>query len=169
MSSTDVETGAAAAGTRPAATPMKLEAITLPVADVDRAKAFYVGLEWRLDADLSNGEAFRLVQMTPPLSEASINFGKGISTAEPGSLQGLLLAVEDIEATRAALIARGAEVSDVFHGPGAGFLHPAPPTREAGRDPEGRSYSSWATFNDPDGNGWVLQEIKERLPGRTWE
>ena len=107
--------------------------------------------------------------MTPPLSEASINFGNGISTAEPGSLQGLLLAVENVEAAREALIAHGAEVSDPFHGPGAGFVHPAPPSRETGRDPEGRSYVSWATFSDPDGNGWLLQEITDRLPGRVWE
>ena len=103
---------------------MRFEAITLPVADVDRAKAFYTGLGWRLDADLANGDAFRIVQITPPLSEASINFGVGISVAEPGSVQGLLLAVEDVEAARAELIANGAEVSEVFHGPGAGL--PAP-------------------------------------------
>src|SRR5947209_3078943 len=114
--------------------PMRLEAITLPVADVDRAKDFYTGLGWRLDADIST-EQFRIVQITPPLSEASINFGTGISTAEPGSVQGLLLAVESVEAAREELIAHGAEVSEPFHGPGAGFLHPAPPSRDAGRDP----------------------------------
>ena len=169
MSSSEVAGENAGAGTTPVGTPMRFEAITLPVADIDRAKAFYTGLGWRLDADLANGDAFRIVQITPPLSEASINFGKGISTAAPGSVQGLLLAVEDVEAARTELIARGAEVSEVFHGPGAGFLHPAPPTRESGRDPEGRSYVSWATFSDPDGNGWMLQEITERLPGRVWE
>ncbi len=169
MSGAEVAGEDAGARTTPVGTAMRFEAITLPVADIDRAKAFYTGLGWRLDADLANGDTFRIVQITPPLSEASINFGKGVSTAAPGSVQGLLLAVEDIEAARAELIAHGAEVSEVFHGPGAGFLHPAPPTRELGRDPEGRSYVSWATFSDPDGNGWVLQEITERLPGRVWE
>jgi catechol 2,3-dioxygenase-like lactoylglutathione lyase family enzyme len=169
MSSADVAGEGAVAGAGPEGTAMRFEAITLPVADIDRAKAFYTGLGWRLDADLANGDAFRIVQITPPLSQASINFGKGISTGAPGSVQGLLLAVEDIEAARAELLAHGAEVSEVFHGPGAGFLHPPPPTRDGGRDPEGRSYVTWATFSDPDGNGWMLQEITERLPGRVWE
>jgi catechol 2,3-dioxygenase-like lactoylglutathione lyase family enzyme len=168
MSSTEVAGGAGASGAKPVGVAMKLEVITLPVADVDRAKAFYTGLGWRLDADISAGDSFRVVQVTPPLSEASINFGKGISTAEPGSIQTLMLAVEDVEAAREELIAHGAEVSEVFHGPGAGFLHPAPP-RQPGRDPDGKSYASWVTFTDPDGNGWALQEITSRLPGRTWE
>jgi len=169
MSSAQGAGDAGGAGTAPGGTAMRFEAITLPVADVDRAKAFYTGLGWRLDADLADGDTFRIVQITPPLSEASINFGVGISTAEPGSVQGLLLAVGDIEAAREELTARGADVSELFHGPGAGFLHPAPASRESGRDPEGRSYVTWATFSDPDGNGWLLQEITERLPGRTWE
>lgn len=148
---------------------MKLEVVVLPVADVDRAKDFYTGLGWRLDADIAQGDTFRVVQVTPPQSEASIHFGTGISTVPPGSVQTVMLVVENVEAARARLLACGADVSDVFHGPGAGFLHPPPPTREAGRDPEGRSYVSWATFSDPDGNGWLLQEVKERLPGRTWD
>jgi catechol 2,3-dioxygenase-like lactoylglutathione lyase family enzyme len=168
MSGTEVAGDAGASTAKAVGLAMKLEVITLPVADVDRAKAFYTGLGWRLDADISAGDAFRVVQVTPPLSEASINFGKGISTAEPGSVQTLLMAVEDVEAAREELIAHGAEVSEVFHGPGAGFLHPAPP-RQLGRDPDGESYASWATFSDPDGNGWALQEIKQRRPGRTWE
>ena len=167
MSGTEVATDAPTDGALPVTVPMSLEAITLPVADVDRAKDFYTGLGWRLDADIST-ETFRLVQLTPPLSAASINFGTGVSTLAAGSLQGLLLVVADIEAARDALIARGAEVSEVFHGPGAGFLHPPGP-RASGRDPDGGSYVSWATFNDPDGNGWMLQEITERRPGRVWE
>jgi catechol 2,3-dioxygenase-like lactoylglutathione lyase family enzyme len=169
MSSTDVAADAAANASTRQGMAMKLEVVILPVADVDRAKAFYQGLGWRLDADISNGDTFRVVQLTPPASEASIHFGKGLSTMEPGSIETLVLAVEDIEAARAELLAKGAEVSEVFHGPGAGFLHPAPPTRDLGRDPGGESYNSFATFSDPDGNGWVLQEIKQRLPGRTWE
>jgi catechol 2,3-dioxygenase-like lactoylglutathione lyase family enzyme len=168
MSSTDVapEDAAGQPGGRGLA--MRLEVVNLPVADVDRTKAFYERLGWRLDADISGEHGFRIVQFTPPASEASINFGNGVSTATPGSIETLVLAVEDVEAVRDELIERGAEVSEVFHGPGAGFLHPAPP-REAGRDPEGRSYVSWATFSDPDGNGWLLQEIKQRLPGRVWD
>jgi catechol 2,3-dioxygenase-like lactoylglutathione lyase family enzyme len=168
MSSTDVAAGGAEAPPTEQTIAMKLEAVTLPVSDVDRAKDFYVGLGWRLDADISAGEAFRVVQLTPPRSDASINFGNGISTAQPGTVN-LLLAVDDIESAREALLAQGAEVSEVFHGPGAGFLHPAPPTREPGRDPEGRSYVSWVTFSDPDGNEWAVQEIKQRLPGRLWD
>ena len=168
MSSTDVASDGAAARPPQDTVPMKLEAVTLPVSDVDRAKDFYVGLGWRLDADIAAGDAFRLVQVTPPRSDASINFGKGVSTAEPGTVN-LLLAVEDIAAAREALLAQGAPVSEVFHGPGAGFLHPAPPSREPGPDPDGRSYVSWVTFSDPDGNEWAVQEIKERLPGRLWD
>jgi catechol 2,3-dioxygenase-like lactoylglutathione lyase family enzyme len=139
---------------------MKLEAVILPVGDVDRAKAFYEKLGWRFDADIANGPAFRVVQFTPPGSAASIQFGKGLSALAPGALQGLYLVVADIEAARAELVKRGAAVSEIFHraGPGA---DPRP-----GPDPERRSYSSFATFKDPDGNGWLLQEIKQRLPGR---
>jgi catechol 2,3-dioxygenase-like lactoylglutathione lyase family enzyme len=139
---------------------MKLEVVTLPVSDVDRAKAFYESLGWRLDADIVRGENFRVVQLTPPHSACSISFGKGLTTAEPGTAQRLLLAVSDIDAARAELIGSGVEVSELFHLEGG----PVP-----GRDPQGRSYQTYASFSDPDGNGWLLQEITTRLPGREWE
>ena len=139
---------------------MKLEVVTLPVSDVDRAKVFYEGLGWRLDADIVAGENFRVVQLTPPHSECSISFGKGLTTAEPGSAKRLLLAVSDIDAARAALLGRGVQVSELFHLEGG----PVP-----GRDPQGRSYQTYASFSDPDGKGWLLQEITTRLPGREWE
>jgi catechol 2,3-dioxygenase-like lactoylglutathione lyase family enzyme len=138
---------------------MKLEVVTLPVSDVDRAKRFYQSLGWRLDADIAVGDAFRVVQLTPPHSACSVSFGKGLTTDEPGSVQRLLLAVYDIDAAREDLISRGAEVSGVFHLAGG----PVP-----GPDPQGRSYQTYASFSDPDGNGWLLQEIKTRLPGREW-
>ena len=139
---------------------MKLEVVTLPVSDVDRAKVFYESLGWRLDADIVRGENFRAVQLTPPHSACSIAFGNGLTTAEPGSAQRLLLVVDDINAAREELISHGAEVSEVFHLEGG---------RVPGPDPQGRSYQTYAAFSDPDGNGWQLQEIKERLPGREWE
>jgi catechol 2,3-dioxygenase-like lactoylglutathione lyase family enzyme len=139
---------------------LKLEVVTLPVSDVDRAKAFYESLGWRLDADIVRGENFRVVQLTPPHSACSISFGKGLTTAEPGTAQRLLLAVSDIDAARAELIGSGVEVSELFHLEGG----PVP-----GRDPQGRSYQTYASFSDPDGNGWLLQEITTRLPGREWE
>ena len=145
---------------------LKLEVVMLPVSDVDRAKEFYKGLGWREDADIVAGADFRIVQITPPGSTASFSFGKGVTPMAPGSQQGLLLVTDDIEATRADLVAHGAPVSEVFHG-AAGRFHPEEPSvREPGRDPEGRSYQSHAVFSDPDGNGWVLQEITQRLPGR---
>lgn len=139
---------------------MQLEVVAIPVSDVDRAKRFYGGLGWRLDADFVVGDSFRVVQFTPPGSPSSIHFGTGITSAAPGSAQGLFLVVSDIEAARADLTAHGASVGEVFHRAGPG--QPALP----GRDPEGRSYVTYATFSDPDGNGWVLQEITARLPGR---
>ena len=139
---------------------MMLEVVTLPVSDVDRAKRFYQTLGWRTDADIVVGDAFRVVQLTPPHSSCSIAFGKGLTTAQPGSAQRLLLAVLDIDAARKDLISRGAEVSEVFHLAGG---------RVPGPDPQGRSYQTYASFTDPDGNGWLLQEIKTRLPGRDWE
>ena len=160
MSSTGVSPDASDADARPATVDLKLEVVTLPVSDVDRAKQFYESLGWRLDADIVRGEDFRVVQLTPPHSQCSISFGKGITTAEPGSAQRLLLAVDDIDAARAELVSRGAEVSGVFHLDGG----PVP-----GPDPQGRSYQTYASFKDPDGNGWLLQEIKMRLPGRVWE
>ena len=138
---------------------MRLEVVALPVSDVDRAKQFYTGLGWREDADFDVSESFRVVQLTPPGSTCSVHFGIGITTAPPGSAQHLYLVVDDIEAARAELNERGATVSEVFHST------PGEPPSE-GPDPEGRSYASFASFSDPDGNGWLLQEIKERLPGR---
>ena len=139
---------------------MKLEVVVIPVSDVDRAKRFYANLGWRLDAEFAKGDDFRIVQFTPPGSPASIHFGKGVTSAAPGSAQGLFLVVSDIEAARAELIDRGVEVSEVFHRvPGE-----AP---KKGRHPERRTYSSYATFSDPDGNHWLLQEVTVRLPGRV--
>src|SRR5262245_37340773 len=147
---------------------MKLEVVLLGVSDVDRAKAFYENLGWRLDIDIANGD-FRGVQMTPHNSEASIIFGKGATSAKPGSADGLVLAVDDIDAARADLIARGVDVSEVFHFAGGPFNNSVENPRVSGRDPEGRSYFSFASFEDPDGNGWLLQEITTRLPGREWK
>jgi catechol 2,3-dioxygenase-like lactoylglutathione lyase family enzyme len=144
----------------------KLEVIVLPVADVDRAKAFYESLGWRLDADVAGDGGFRVVQLTPPGSPASIIFGSDVTTAAPGSTQGLYLVVEDIEAAREDLVARGVNVSEVYHDAGGVFEHAGTEHRLAGPDPNRTSYSSFASFNDPDGNRWVLQEITERLPGR---
>lgn len=145
----------------------KLEVVVLPVSDVDRAKGFYEGLGWRVDADFANGEDFRVVQLTPTDSECSIIFGKGVTSAAPGSTQELLLTVDDIEVARAELIGHGVEVSEVFHDAGGAFVHAGTKARVAGPDPKGGSYSSWASFSDPDGNGWLLQEVKQRLPGRV--
>ena len=139
---------------------LKLEVVVLPVSDVDRAKRFYEGLGWRLDADFKSGDDWRGVQMTPPGSPCSIHFGKGLTTAAPGSVQNLYLVVSDVEEARRELVDRGAHVSEVFH-----FTSIGGP-RAPGRDPEGRSYMSYASFSDPDGNSWLLQEIKTRFPGR---
>ena len=147
---------------------MKLEVVLLGVSDVDRAKAFYENLGWRLDIDIAAGD-FRGVQMTPHNSEASIIFGKGITSAKPGSAHSLVLAVDDIDAARDDLIARGVDVSEIFHYAGGPFNNAVENPRVGGRDPQGRSYFSFASFEDPDGNGWLLQEIKSRLPGREWK
>ena len=138
----------------------KLEVVTIAVSDVDRAKAFYASLGWRLDADIVRGDAFRVVQFTPPQSPCSVAFGIGLTTAAPGSSRRLILAVSDIDAARASLIASGAAVGEPFHLAGG---------RAPGPDPERRSYQTYAGFNDPDGNEWLLQEIHDRLPGRTWD
>jgi catechol 2,3-dioxygenase-like lactoylglutathione lyase family enzyme len=143
-----------------------LEVIVLPVADVDRAKAFYESLGWRLDADVPGDGGFRVVQLTPPGSPASIIFGSDVTAAAPGSTQGLYLVVDDIEAAREDLVARGVDVSEVYHDAGGVFEHAGTGHRLPGPDPNRSSYSSFASFNDPDGNRWVLQEITERLPGR---
>jgi catechol 2,3-dioxygenase-like lactoylglutathione lyase family enzyme len=137
---------------------MKLEVVVLGVADVDRSKRFYEQLGWRLDADFVLGPGARVVQFTPPGSSASIHFGEGLTTLAPGALQNLYLVVSDLEAARAELVGRGVAVSEVFHRTAG--------RREPGPDPEHRSYASFATFTDPDGNGWLLQEIRQRLPGR---
>jgi catechol 2,3-dioxygenase-like lactoylglutathione lyase family enzyme len=153
-SSTDLRTG------------MRLEVIVLPVSDVDRAMAFYRGLGWRVDAEFTGGPDYRLAQLTPPGSGCSVIFGTGVSSAVPGSVEGLHLAVFDLEQTRAELTSRGVEVSEIFHDAGGVFHHAGTQARVPGPDPEGRSYCSFASFADPDGNTWVLQEIKVRLPGR---
>jgi catechol 2,3-dioxygenase-like lactoylglutathione lyase family enzyme len=146
---------------------MKFEVIVIPVADVDRSKAFYTKLGWRLDADFPFDNGFRVVQFTPPGSGCSVQFGAKITTAAPGSAQGLYLIVSDVEAARKELLARGVEVSEVFHTlqPGAQF-RPESNGRVSGPDPGHRSYFSFATFSDPDGNTWLFQEITARLPGR---
>jgi len=139
---------------------LKLEVVVIPVSDVDRAKRFYGNLGWRLDADFAVGKEFRVVQFTPPGSPCSIHFGTGLTSAAPGSARGLYLIVSDIVAARTELVGHGVDVSDVFHRDGPG----QPPL--SGPDPQRRSYVSFATFSDPDGNGWLLQEIKTRFPGR---
>jgi catechol 2,3-dioxygenase-like lactoylglutathione lyase family enzyme len=147
---------------------LKLEVVVIPVSDVDRAKRFYARLGWRLDADFAFDNGFRVVQFTPPGSGCSIQFGTNITSAAPGSVQDLYLIVSDIEAARKALVGKGAQVSDVFHpsAPGAQFKPAGMGGRVSGSAPEPASYRSFATFSDPDGNGWLLQEIKMRLPGR---
>lgn len=144
---------------------MKLEVVILPVSDVERSKHFYQGLGWRLDADFNDGKDWRAIQMTPPGSPCSIIFGKGVTPATPGSLQGLFLIVSDINAARAELIRHDVDVSEVFHFDG-GLNVIGTQARAPGADPQGGSYRSWASFSDPDGNGWLLQEVKTRLPGR---
>jgi catechol 2,3-dioxygenase-like lactoylglutathione lyase family enzyme len=152
---------------KPATVDLKLEVVILPVADAERSKSFYQGLGWRLDADFSNPEGWHAIQMTPPGSPCSIIFGKGVTTAAPGSVQGTFLIVENVDAARAELKAKGVDVSDVFHFEGPRALHvDGTEGRVKGRHPENRSYSSWASFSDPDGNTWMLQEITTRLPGR---
>jgi catechol 2,3-dioxygenase-like lactoylglutathione lyase family enzyme len=155
-----------AAGTPPLkAGEFKLEVLVLPVADVERAKEFYASLGWRLDADIDRGEDLRLVQFTPPGSGCSIQFGRNVALAVPGSAESSYLSVPDIEAAREDLLARGVEVGEVFHEEalGARFHDPG---RVPGPAPEHRTYGSFAAFSDPDGNGWLLQEITTRLPGR---
>jgi catechol 2,3-dioxygenase-like lactoylglutathione lyase family enzyme len=143
----------------------KLEVVVIPVSDVERAKGFYGSLGWRVDGDFADGGDWRAVQLTPPGSPCSVIFGKGVTTAAPGSAQGLMLIVDDIAAARAELVGHGVDVSEVFHFD-SGFHVTGTSGHASGPDPEGRSYRSWASFNDPDGNGWLLQEIKTRLPGR---
>lgn len=150
---------------------LKLEIVVIPVSDVDRAKAFYTRLGWRLDADFASGDDWRVIQFTPPGSACSVIFGKNVTAAAPGSAQGLYLIVSDLEAERKEILGRGIEVSEPFHG--AGDIHAGPDepylfgrVRVSGVDPKHGSYSSFAAFSDPDGNGWLLQEVTARLPGR---
>jgi catechol 2,3-dioxygenase-like lactoylglutathione lyase family enzyme len=145
---------------------MRLEVVVIPVADVDRSKDFYKALGWRLDADFSAGDGFRVVQLTPPGSGCSVIFGNGVSSAEPGSAVGLYLVVSDIEAARAELTRNGVEVGEIFHDAGGVFHHAGTKDRVPGPDPERGSYASFASFTDPDGNSWMVQEVTERLPGR---
>jgi catechol 2,3-dioxygenase-like lactoylglutathione lyase family enzyme len=157
MSSTDVGSATSTEAPGVGTVDMKLEVVTLPVSDVDRAKTFYQGLGWRLDADLALGETGRVVQFTPPHSQCSIHFGKGLTSSEPGSCDRLILAVTDIDAARDDLVARGVDVSQVDD------------RRPPGSESNGRSYFAYASFSDPDGNSWLLQEITTRLPGREWD
>ena len=147
---------------------MKLEVVVLPVSDVDRAKRFYQALGWRLDADFPFDTGFRVVQFTPPGSGCSVQFGTNITSAAPGTAQGLYLIVSNIDAARDELVASGVDVSEVFHAgtPGAQFQSDGTSGRVSGPAPERASYRSFATFSDPDGNGWLLQEVTTRLPGR---
>ncbi len=151
---------------------MKFEIVVIPVSDVDRAKRFYGGLGWRLDADFASGDDYRVIQFTPPGSGCSVIFGKNVTAAAPGSAQGLYLIVSDIGAARNDLLSRGVEVSEAFHDAGGVYAGPDEPylfgrLRVSGADPEHRSYRSFASFKDPDGNGWLFQEVTTRLPGRV--
>jgi catechol 2,3-dioxygenase-like lactoylglutathione lyase family enzyme len=145
---------------------MKLEVVVIPVSDVERSKDFYKALGWRLDADLATDETFRVVQLTPPGSPASVIFGSSVTDQAPGTAQGLQLVVSDVEAAREELVASGVDVSEVFHDAGGVFHHAGTASRVAGPDPQRQSYGSFLSFSDPDGNGWVLQEVTSRLPGR---
>ena len=151
---------------------MKFEIVVIPVSDVDRAKRFYGSLGWRLDADFAAGDDWRVIQFTPPGSGASVIFGKNVTAAAPGSAQGLYLIVSDIKAARDELLARGVEVGEIFHGGGDVHTGPDEPylsgrLRVSGADPEHGSYRSFASLKDPDGNGWLFQEVTARLPGRV--
>lgn len=159
MSNPDVSTASSTEMAELSTIDMALEVVTVPVSDVDRAKRFYQSLGWRLDADFAVSDDIRLVQMTPPHSQCSIHFGKGFTAMVPGSLDRLYLAVKDIDAAREDLLSRGVEVSEVEE-------QPKPPGFP---DLPGRSYFAYASFKDPDGNGWLLQEVTTRLPGREWE
>ena len=171
MSSTQARSDTAL-GT-PRAVDMKLEVVVIPVSDVDRAKRFYAGLGWRLDADFPAGDDFRVIQFTPPGSECSVIFGKNVTAAVPGSARGLYLIVSDMEAARAELLARGLEISEAFHDAADVYTGSDEPylfgrRRVNGPDPEHRSYRSFASFSEPDGNGWLLQEITARLCPDAW-
>ena len=171
MSTTEVRSSNATSNAIAARVDMKFEIVVIPVSDVDRAKEFYGGkLGWRLDADFDDGKGFRVLQFTPPGSGCSVIFGKNVTAAAPGSAQGLYLIVSDIEAARKELIGRGVEVSETFHNAGV-YAGPDEPylfgrVRVSGPDPKHGSYRSFASFRDPDGNGWLFQEVTTRLEGR---
>jgi catechol 2,3-dioxygenase-like lactoylglutathione lyase family enzyme len=167
----EIQASDAATAAHPAKVDMKFEIVVIPVSDIDRAKDFYSRLGWRLDADYDNGNDFRIIQFTPPGSACSVIFGKNITAAAPGAAQGLYLVVADIEVARQDLHRRGVAVSEAFHGAGDAYAGPDEPylfgrIRVEGPDPERRSYRSFASFTDPDGNGWLFQELTARLPGR---
>jgi catechol 2,3-dioxygenase-like lactoylglutathione lyase family enzyme len=168
---TEVRTNGATGDASIAKVDQKFEIVVIPVSDTDRAKEFYARLGWRLDADFASGNDFRVIQFTPPGSGCSVIFGRNVTAAAPGSAQGLYLIVTDVEAARDDLRRRGVEVSQVFHAAsvftGADEPYLFGRVRASGPDPEHRSYRSFASFNDPDGNGWLLQEITTRLPGRV--
>jgi len=172
MSTTQASTVPASSATSAPAVPFRLEGVVVPVADFDRAKAFYVGLGWRVDGEVEAEHGYRLMQLTPPGSDASVLFGTQVTAAAPGSFDGLLLVVDDIDVARASLVEHGVDVSEVFHAADGGIIagfHIGDEGRAAGRDPEGRSYASYASFPDSEGNRWVLQEITTRFPGRVEE
>ena len=148
---------------------MKLEVVIISVSDVDRAKAFYEQLGWRVDIDFTVGDSFRGVQVTPHNSNASVIFGKGVTSATPGNAPGLMVVVDNLDAARADLLARGVDVSEVFHFAAGPFNYTVENPRVSGPDPERRSYFSFASFKDPDGNEWLIQEVTTRLPGREWK
>jgi len=168
MSTNEVRGSEAAISASVASLDMKFEVVVLPVSDVDRAKEFYSRLGWRLDADRSAGDNFRLVQFTPPGSSSSVQFGINLTSAAPGSAQAMLLAVSDIEAARRQLVANGVDASEVFHcESGTACRFPGIGLQVSGLHPERLSYYSFVSFSDPDGNGWLLQEVTKRLPGRV--
>jgi catechol 2,3-dioxygenase-like lactoylglutathione lyase family enzyme len=172
MSSTQVLGESTIEPTKTGTLDLKLEIVVIPVSDIDRAKEFYAGLGWRLDADFAAGNDFRVIQFTPPGSACSIIFGKNVTAAAPGSARGLYLVVSDIAAARAELVGRGVAVGEVFHGAPGAYAGTDEPylfgrLRVSGPDPEHGSYRSFASFSDPDGNGWLLQEVTARLPGRV--
>lgn len=166
--STQADNDSTTAAKDPTAVAFRLEVVVIPIVDFDRAKNFYLGLDWRLDAEV-DFEGYRLMQVTPPGSHASVIFGTQVTAAQPGSADGLVLVVDNIDAAREDLTSRNVDVSDVFHdangGVGGGF-HIGNEGRASGRDPQGRSYASYASFQDTEGNRWILQEITERFPGR---
>ncbi|TGQ50079.1 glyoxalase [Mesorhizobium sp. M1C.F.Ca.ET.193.01.1.1] len=172
MSSTQERSETAIEAPKAQTLDMKFEIVVIPVSDVDRAKSFYGGLGWRLDADFAAGDDWRVIQFTPPGSECSVIFGKNVTAAAPGSAQGQYLIVSDIEAARNELLGREVNISEVFHDAGGVYAGTDEPylfgrARVSGPDPEHRSYRSYASFSDPDGNGWLLQEVTARLPGRV--